>query len=92
MVITTIHLLKSMDWNLQNQSCAFVIETWIYMTEIKTDSLFNSGEVPSFLTWLTEDRVVQTPECLYTVRNSQVHFTVTEDIWVVQVKIPIYVI
>jgi len=55
------------------------------MTEIKTDSLFYSGEVPSFLTWLTEDRVVQTPESLYTARNSQVHFTVTEDIRVVQV-------
>jgi len=61
------------------------------MTEIKTDSLFYSREVPSFLTWLTEDRVVQTPENLYTVRNSQVHFTETEVIWAVQMKFPIYV-
>lgn len=60
------------------------------MTEIKTDSLFYSGEVPSFLTWLTEDRVVQTHEVLYTVRNSQVHFTVTENVRVVQMKFPIY--
>jgi len=51
------------------------------MTENKTHSLFYSWEVPPFLTWLTEDRVVQTPENLYNVRNGQVHFTVTEDVW-----------